>query len=159
MRIALGADHAGVALKDQLKHVFDEAAPNDNTSHTYVDFGTHSDTSVDYPDFAQQVATAVASGSFDRGILVCGSGIGMSIAANKIPGVRAALVHNIDAARLCREHTDANIVTLAGRSLDPKKAHEIVRTFLDTPFIGGRHKRRVDRITAIERQPDEASDG
>lgn len=152
MRIALGADHAGVALKDRLKRVFDDGAARGDSPHTYVDFGTHCETSVDYPDFAQPVAEGVASGAFDRGILVCGSGIGMSIAANKVPGVRAALVHDADGARLCREHNDANVVALAGRSLDPEQACEIVRTFLDTAFAGGRHRRRIDKITDLERQ-------
>ena len=150
MRIALGADHAGVTLKDQLKRAFDDVAAGGATTHTYVDFGTHSDASVDYPEFAQSVAEGVASGAFDRGILVCGSGVGMSIAANKVRGVRAALVHDVDAARLCREHNDANVVTLAGRTLNPETASNIVRTFLDTSFAGGRHQRRVDRISAIE---------
>jgi len=152
MRIALGADHAGVTLKDQLKHAFDEAAAGSDLPHTYVDFGTHSNTSVDYPDFAQQVAESIASGAFDRGILVCGNGIGMSIVANKVPGVRAALVHDLDTARLCREHNDANVVTLAGRTLSLETASNIVRTFLDTAFAGGRHQRRIDRISAIEQQ-------
>ena len=150
MRIALGADHAGVTLKEKIKRAFDKAAAGNDTPHTYVDFGTHSDASVDYPDFAQSVAEGVSSGAFDRGILVCGSGIGMSIAANKIWGVRAALVHDVNAARLCREHNDANIVTLAGRTLSPETASDIVQAFLDTSFAGGRHQRRVDRILTIE---------
>lgn len=154
MRIALGADHAGVTLKDQLKRAFDEAAAGSDPPHTYVDFGTHSDTSVDYPDFAQPVAEGVASGAFDCGILVCGNGVGMSIVANKVHGVRAALVHDVDTARLCREHNDANVVTLAGRTLNLETASNIVRTFLDTSFAGGRHQRRIDRISAIEQQTE-----
>ena len=153
MRIALGADHAGVALKASIRRALDEAARagSSEPAHTYVDFGTHSDEPADYPDFARPVAEGVASGAFNRGVLVCGSGVGMSIVANKVPGVRAALVHDCDGARLCREHNDANIVTLAGRSLAPEVALAIVDTFLDTPFAGGRHERRIGKITDMER--------
>lgn len=153
MRIALGADHAGVALKASIRRALDEAARKGSTlpAHTYVDFGTHSQESVDYPDFARPVAEGVASGAFDRGVLVCGTGVGMSIAANKVPAVRAALVHDCDGARLCREHNDANVVTLAGRSLDPAAAVAIIDTFLETPFAGGRHEPRIGKITDLER--------
>lgn len=153
MRIALGADHAGVALKASIRRAFDEAARASpaRPANTYVDFGTHSEEPADYPDFARPVAEGVASGAFDRGVLVCGTGVGMSIAANKVPGVRAALVHDCDGARLCREHNDANIVTLAGRSLAPEVALAIVDTFLDTPFAAGRHERRIGKITDMER--------
>ena len=153
MRIALGADHHGVALKASVRRALDEAVGHGSSapSHTYVDFGAHSEEAVDYPDFAQPVAEGVASGAFDRGVLICGSGVGMSIAANKVPGVRAALVHDPDGARLCREHNDANVVTLAGRSLDPQVALTIIGTFLDTPFAGGRHAPRIAKITDMER--------
>ena len=153
MRIALGADHAGVALKAAIRRALDEAAREGSSGpvHTYVDFGAHSEESADYPDFARPVAEGVASGAFDRGVLVCSNGIGMSIAANKVPGVRAALVHDCDGARLCREHNDANILTLAGRSLAPEVALAIIGTFLDTPFAGGRHERRIGKITEMER--------
>ena len=153
MRIALGADHRGVALKASIRRALDEAARGSKSApvHTYVDFGAHSEEASDYPDFAQPVAEGVASGAFDRGVLVCGSGVGMSIAANKVPGVRAALVHDCEAARLCREHNDANVVTLAGRSLAPDAAVAIVETFLATPAAGGRHERRRARIAALER--------
>ena len=153
MRIALGADHAGVALKASIRRALDEAARNGNASpaHTYVDFGAHAEDAADYPDFARPVAEGVASGAFHRGVLVCGTGVGMSIAANKVPGVRAALVHDCDGARLCREHNDANIVTLAGRSLAPDVAVAIVDAFLDTAFGGGRHERRIGKITEMER--------
>ena len=153
MRIALGADHHGVVLKASLRRAFDGAAADGSSApaHTYVDFGAHSEEAVDYPDFAQPVAEGVASGAFDRGVLICGSGVGMSIAANKVPGVRAALVHDPDGARLCREHNDANVVTLAGRSLPPDTVVAIVETFLDTPFAGGRHERRVGKIAELER--------
>ena len=153
MRIALGADHHGVALKASIRRAFDEAARDGSSAsaHSYVDFGAHSDESADYPDFARPVAEGVASGAFNRGVLVCGTGVGMSIAANKVPGVRAALVHDPDGARLCREHNDANIVTLAGRSLTPETALAILDTFLDTSFAGGRHGRRVGKIAEMER--------
>ena len=108
----------------------------------------------DYPDFARPVAEGVASGTFDRGILICGSGIGMSIAANKVPGVRAALVHFPDDAQLCRQHNDANVVTLAGRALAPELALDIVNTFLHTPFAGGRHERRVTKIAELEQRAE-----
>ena len=153
MRIALGADHAGVALKASIRRALDEAARDGSTApgHTYVDFGTHSEEAADYPDFARPVAEGVASGAFDRGVLVCGNGIGMSIAANKVPGVRAAVVRDPADARLCREHNDANVLTLAGRSLRPELAKTIVETFLDTPFGGGRHERRIGKIADMER--------
>ena len=145
MRIALAADHAGVVLKDRVKQALDERHLN------YDDFGTTSKTSVDYPDYALRVARGIASGAYDRAILICGSGVGMAMAANKVPGVRAASVTNADAARLSREHNDANVVTLGARSLRTNTALEIIDAFLATPFAGGRHQRRVDKITAIER--------
>ena len=153
MRVALGADHHGVALKASVRRALDEAARGGSSApaHTYVDFGAHAEGAVDYPDFAQPVAEGVASGAFDRGVLICGSGVGMSIAANKVPGVRAALVHDCDGARLCREHNDANVVALAGRSLAPDTAVAIVETFLATPAAGGRHERRRTKISAMER--------
>ncbi len=158
MRIALGADHHGVALKASVRRAFDAAARTGSSApaHTYVDFGAHSEAAVDYPDFAQPVAEGVASGAFDRGVLICGSGVGMSIAANKVPGVRAALVHDPDGARLCREHNDANVVTLAGRSLAPDTVLAIVDAFLGTPAAGGRHERRRAKIAGMEHGPEGA---
>ena len=153
MRIALGSDHAGITLKNELKRAFDKAASGDNPLHTCIDVGTYTEKSVDYPEIAHQVAEGVATSTFDRGILVCGSGIGMSIAANKVAGVRAALIHDVDSARLCREHNDANIIALAGRTLDTDTAMSIVKVFLETNFEGGRHQRRLQRITEIEQQP------
>jgi ribose 5-phosphate isomerase B len=144
MRIALGADHAGFQLKQDVRRQLDERGIG------YTDFGTDSPDSVDYPDFAQKVGDAVASGGFDRGILFCGSGIGMAIAANKIPGVRAAAVFDADAARLSREHNDANVLSLGGRVTSADQARAIVEAFLSTPFAGGRHQRRVDKIGEIE---------
>ena len=144
MRIALGSDHAGVGLKARVTEAL-------ATHHLdYHDFGPSTAEPVDYPDFAAQVAAGVAAGEFDRGILICGSGVGMAIAANKVRGIRAALVGDVDGARLSREHNDANVITLGARTLSPEQALAIVETFLATPFAGGRHQRRVDKITALE---------
>jgi ribose 5-phosphate isomerase B len=118
------------------------------------DFGTQGDESVDYPDFAEIVARSVARGEFDRGILICGTGIGMAIAANKVPGVRAAPVTDLESARLSREHNDANVLALGARILPRDRALAIVRVFLETPFEGGRHERRIRKITALEQQDD-----
>lgn len=148
MRVAIGADHAGFELKEQLKHVLDDLHVE------YVDVGTRSTDSVDYPDFAAAVAHGVAERSVDRGVLVCGSGIGMAIAANKVDGVRAASVTEEIAARLCRQHNDANIIALGARLTPIDRAASILRTFLQTPFEGGRHERRVAKIHAIEQQND-----
>ena len=148
MKIALGADHAGLTLKNEVKRALTEM------QLTVTDFGTESETAVDYPDFARPVADAVASGSHDLGILVCRSGVGMAIAANKIAGVRAANVLNVESARLSREHNDANVLALAARVTAVPQALAIVRTFLDTSFAGGRHERRVTKITELERRRD-----
>lgn len=144
LRIAVGADHAGVALKDQLLRLLDERGI------AYKDFGTHGTDSVDYPDFAADVAHAVAAGEYDRGLLVCGSGIGMAIAANKVPGIRAAVVTETESARLSRSHNDANVLALGARLTTPEVARSIVATFLDTPFEGGRHQRRIDKLTQLD---------
>jgi len=144
MKVALGADHAGFALKDALKRTLDALGVE------HHDFGTSSGESVDYPDFARAVAEGVATGRFDRGILVCGTGVGMAIAANKVPGIRAAVVSDEETARLSREHNDANVLTLGARVMSPDRAHAIVGTFLGTPFEGGRHGRRVDKIHRLE---------
>ncbi|MGH9386208.1 MAG: ribose 5-phosphate isomerase B [Vicinamibacterales bacterium] len=140
MLVALGADHAGFHLKETLKRTLDDLGV------PYQDFGTSSAASVDYPDFAQAVANEVASGRFDRGILVCGSGIGMSIAANKVTGVRAAPIADVDSARLSREHNDLNVLALGARVIPESRARDIVRTFLQTPFEAGRHAKRVEKI-------------
>ena len=144
MRIAIGSDHAGYQLKEVVKSRL--AALGIEVD----DLGTTSEASVDYPDYAAAVARRVASGASDRGILVCGTGIGMAIAANKIHGIRAASAESLEAARLGRAHNDANVLTLGARITPADRALEIVRTFLDTPFDGGRHQRRVDEITALE---------
>jgi ribose 5-phosphate isomerase B len=145
MHVALGADHAGFQLKDAVKRVLDELGV------TYQDFGTSNGASVDYPDFAQAVAAGVSAGTFDRGILVCGSGIGMAIAANKVAGVRAAAIGDTESARLSREHNDLNVLALGARLTPESRAREIVRTFLQTAFEGGRHAGRVGKIHQIEK--------
>ena len=146
MRIALGADHAGVALKDDLKRLLDARGI------AYTDFGTHSTESVDYPDFAATVAHEVASGAYDRGILVCGSGIGMAIAANKVAGIRAALGHRRSRSRASQPRAQRRQRAVARRAPHrrPEEARRIVDIFLDTPFAGGRHQRRIDKIAALE---------
>ena len=144
MRIAIGADHAGFALKEKLRHRL--AAEG----HEVIDFGTASAESCDYPDFAQPVARDVAQGHADRGILVCSTGIGMAMAANKIHGVRAAPAQSEDEVRLTREHNDANVLTLGARYLDEDHAAGLIHTFLETEFSGGRHARRVAKITHLE---------
>ncbi len=144
MRIAIGSDHAGYHLKEAIKSYLLD-------SHVEVDdLGTTSEAPVDYPDYAAAVAGRVASGASDRGILVCGTGIGMAMAANKVDGIRAASVEGVESARLSREHNDANVLTLGARITPTDLALEIVRIFLDTPFAGGRHQRRVDKIMALE---------
>ena len=148
MRIALGADHAGVALKARLKQALAER------HLTYEDFGPASDVTVDYPDYALRVAREVASRAFDRGILICGSGVGMAMVANKVPGVRAAAVTNVKTARLSREHNDINVLALGARLLSVERALDVIDTFLATPFEGGRHQRRLDKIAAIDKQRD-----
>jgi len=144
MRIAIGADHAGVALKEHVKQVLKARGI------PFEDVGTLSTDSVDYPDFAEAVSRRVASGEFDRGILTCGSGIGMAIAANKVSGIRAASIQDEESARLSREHNDINVLTLGERTTDANTARRIVELFLDTPFAGGRHQRRVDKINALD---------
>ena len=144
MRVALGADHAGLALKDALKPALDDLGVS------CEDFGTFGPDPVDYPDIAAAVARAVSEGRFERGVLVCGSGIGMAITANKVVGVRAAAIGDTTAARLSREHNDLNVLTLGARATPARLALDILRTFLQTPFEGGRHQRRVEKIHATE---------
>ncbi len=144
MRIALASDHAGVKLKAHIRQAID------SRGLTVHDYGPVTEDSVDYPDYAAQVARAVASGDFDRGILICGSGIGMSIAANKVGGIRAARVNDADDARLAREHNDANVLTIGARTVTVDRAIAAVEAFVTTPFSGGRHQRRVDKITELD---------
>jgi ribose 5-phosphate isomerase B len=147
MRIAIGADHAGVALKDQLKQWLIERGD------TVDDLGTFSTESVDYPDYAAKVGHAVAEGRADRGVLVCGSGVGMAMAANKIPGIRAAAAVEEASARLSREHNDANVLTLGARLTAVDEARELLRIFLVTEYQGGHHQQRIDKISALDTQP------
>ncbi len=144
MTIALANDHAGVALKEEIKKLLDERGLG------YKDFGTNTTDSVDYPEFGAAAGRAVASGECELGIIICGTGIGISIAANKIKGVRAANCTNCFMAEMTRRHNDANILALGARVVGPGLALKIVETFLDTPFEGGRHQRRVDLISALE---------
>jgi ribose 5-phosphate isomerase B len=144
MRIALGADHAGVALKNDIRRLLEERGL------AYTDFGTDTTDSVDYPDFAARVADGVAGGAFERGILVCGSGLGMAIAANKVAGIRAVAVVDETSARLGREHNDVNVLALGARMTPPDDARRLVNIFLDTPFAGGRHQRRIEKIKGME---------
>jgi ribose 5-phosphate isomerase B len=146
MKIAIGADHAGFELKNQLGDVLRQ------TGHQVCDFGTNSAEATDYPDYAWRVANAVASGTAERGVLVCGSGVGMSIAANKVRGIRAALGVTPEEVRLTRGHNNANVLTLGARFLEPSMARELVQVFLDTPFEGGRHQRRLAKISQLEEQ-------
>ena len=144
-RIALGADHAGFHAKELIKKFL--AAQG----YEFDDVGTASEESVDYPDFARQVAERVAAGRAQLGILTCGTGIGMSITANKVPGVRAALAHDIMTAHMAREHNDANVLTIGARVVPEEQTIAIVREFLNTSFAGGRHQRRVDKIVELDK--------
>jgi ribose 5-phosphate isomerase B len=146
MTIAIGADHAGFALKEQLAEALRRAG------HAVIDDGANSTESTDYPDYAAAVGRSVADGTADRGILVCATGVGMSIAANKINGVRAALAVNPEEVQLARRHNDANVLTLGARYTDTPAAAEYVKLFLETPFDGGRHERRVEKIMQLERK-------
>lgn len=145
-RIIIGADHAGFDLKEHLKGFLAEKGLE------VIDAGTSSREAVDYPDVAGRVAGDVSSGAVERGLLICGSGVGMSIAANRFPGVRGALCLDEDTARLSRMHNDSNVLILAGRKTDMEAAKRIVAVWLDTAFEGGRHGRRLDKIIEIERQ-------
>ena len=144
-KIAIGADHAGFHAKEWIKQFL--AAQG----YEVDDVGTASEESVDYPDFARAVADRVAAGRDNLGILLCGTGMGMAIAANKVPGIRAALAHDIMTAHLAREHNDANVLTMGARVLPQEQLVPIVREFLNTAFAGGRHQRRVDKIAALDK--------
>lgn len=144
MKIALGADHGGVDLKDHLVQVLLDQG------HEAIDLGTHGHESVDYPDFAEAVADMVTKGEADRGVIVCTSGIGVSITANKVHGIRAAICHNEDAAEFCRRHNDANVICFGQKYDTPYMAAKMLGIFLTTEFEGGRHCRRIDKITHVE---------
>ncbi len=142
--IALGSDHGGYALKEEIKkYLTEKGIP-------FTDLGTHSEESCDYPEFAEKVCRSVLSGESEKGILCCGTGIGMSMAANKIRGIRCALCSDGYSAEMTRRHNDANVLALGGRVIGPGLALEIVEIFLRTPFEGGRHARRVGKVMALE---------
>lgn len=146
-RTAVGADHAGFQAKENLKKHLEAAG------YSVSDAGTWSEESVDYPDFAVKVARRVQQGQDHLGILVCGTGIGMAIAANKMGGVRAAVAHDAVTARLSREHNDANILAMGARLLSEHQMIEVAESFLGAPFAGGRHQRRVDKISELDQEP------
>ncbi|MGI8730772.1 MAG: ribose 5-phosphate isomerase B [Solirubrobacteraceae bacterium] len=143
MRIAIASDHAGFELKEHVK------AKLASAGHDVVDVGPETDESVDYPRFAAPAARLVADGDAEKGVLVCGSGVGVSIVANKVPGVRAVNAHDVEEAQLARAHNDANVVALSGRRLEGTAADAIVDAFLAEPFEGGRHSRRVAAIEPL----------
>jgi ribose 5-phosphate isomerase B len=145
MRIAVGSDHAGLELKRKVAPLLERAG------HEVVDVGTESEESADYPPFAAAAARLVAAGDAERAVLVCGSGVGVSIVANKVDGVRAVNAHDPTEAEMSRRHNDANVLALAGRRIPEEDATRIVEAFLGTEFEGGRHQRRVDQISVIER--------
>jgi ribose 5-phosphate isomerase B len=145
MKIAIAADHAGFALKEQLRRRLAD------DGHEVIDFGTNSADSCDYPDYAQPVAREVGMGHSDRGILVCSTGIGMAMAANKVDGVRAAPAVSDDEVKMTREHNDANVLTIGAKYLDEAAAMNLIHIFLGTEFSGGRHARRVAKIAQLEK--------
>lgn len=146
MKIAIGADHAGFELKELISKIVEE------TGHEVIDMGTGSSCSVDYPDYAEAVAQAVSDGKTERGILICGTGIGMSIVANKFKNIRAALCNDLFTAKMSRLHNDANILCMGARVIGKGLAIEIVKTWLNTPFEAERHLKRVEKINIIERK-------
>ncbi len=144
VRFALGSDHAGLQLKDALGTHLTAGG------HEVVDLGTHSETAVDYPDFGAAVGRAVVAGEADFGLCVCGTGIGIAIAANKIRGVRAALVHDVTSARLAREHNDANVICFGARLIGPVVATDALDAFISSSFLRGRHLPRIEKIVQLE---------
>ena len=152
-KVLIASDHAGFDGKEVIKRTLDDMGVE------YEDLGTNSPDSVDYPDYAERVAKGVAGGVAERGILVCGSGIGMEIAANKIPGVRAALAWNEETAELARRHNDANVVAVGDRTTPRETIDRIIRAFLTTDFEGGRHQRRIEKIKKLEEENISAASG
>ncbi|WP_018923180.1 ribose 5-phosphate isomerase B [Salsuginibacillus kocurii] len=144
MKIAIGSDHAGYKLKKEILPLLEERGLS------FEDVGTEGPDSVDYPDFAKEVAEKVAAGTVDRGILICGTGIGMSISANKVEGIRCALVHDVFSAKATRQHNDSNILAMGERIIGPGLAQEITAAWLDTDYEGGRHALRVEKMMNIE---------
>lgn len=146
LKVAVGSDHRGYLLKQRIREMLE------SEGHEVLDLGTDSTESADYPDFGISVAEKTAGGEVERGIVVCGSGIGISIAANKVDGIRASLCRTVDQARMTRRHNDSNVLALSEESAEDPAVEEIVRTWLDTPFDGGRHQGRVDKITDYEKR-------
>jgi ribose 5-phosphate isomerase B len=146
MKIAIGADHAGFTAKEEMKNVLKVLG------HQVLDQGTTSEMSVDYPDYAEKVSRAVVSGEADRGVLICGTGIGMAIAANKVPGIRAAVVTDEKTASLSRQHNDSNVFAAGARISPLPRIAEALKVWLETPFEGGRHQNRVNKISALEKK-------
>lgn len=144
MKLAIASDHAGYHLKEALKPVLASYDAD------YVDLGCHSEQSVDYPDFARKLAEGVADGSYTRGVLVCGTGLGMAITANKVPGVRAVTLHDTFSAQMSRLHNDANVLTMGERVVGHGVAAEVLKVWLETEFEGGRHAKRVQKISDVE---------
>jgi ribose 5-phosphate isomerase B len=144
MKIAIGSDHAGFELKEDIKAYLKELG-----IHEFMDCGTYDTTSVDYPDFGIKVAKAITNGEVERGILICGTGIGMSMVAGKVKGVRAALCQDLYTARMSREHNDANILVMGGRIVGKGLAREMVKVWLTTGFEGGRHRKRLEKIEKL----------
>ena len=145
MKIAIGSDHAGFVLKQQVAETLRQAG------HEVTDEGTNSTESCDYPDFAAAVGRDVASGVAEKGVVICSTGVGVCIAANKIDGIRAALAFNDEEVQLTRQHNDANVLAIGAKYTDAATANRFVKLFLETAFEGGRHQRRVDKITQLER--------
>lgn len=145
MKVAIASDHGGINIREEMKALLTEMGIE------FEDFGCECETSVDYPDYALPVAQKVANGEFDRGILICGTGIGMSIAANKVKGIRCALVHDTFSARATREHNDTNMLAMGERVIGPGLARDIAKIWLTTEFEGGRHANRVGKITEYEK--------
>jgi ribose 5-phosphate isomerase B len=145
MKVAIASDHGGLKIREEIKGLLKDMGIE------FEDFGCDCETSVDYPDYALPVAQKVANGEFDRGILICGTGIGMSIAANKVKGIRCALTHDTFSARATREHNDTNILAMGERVIGPGLARDIAKIWLTTEFEGGRHATRVGKITEIEK--------
>lgn len=144
MKVAIASDHGGINIRQEIISLLQEL------NIEYVDLGCECDTSVDYPDYAVPVAKMVASGEVDRGILICGTGIGMSISANKVQGIRCALVHDVFSAKATREHNNSNVLAMGERVVGPGLARLIAETWLTTPFLGGRHEIRINKIAAFE---------
>lgn len=144
MKIGIGSDHGGIVLKQAVIETIQELG------YQYIDYGCYDESSCDYPEFALSVANAIKLGDVDKGILLCGTGIGMSIAANKVKGIRCGHVTDVFSAKATAEHNDANIIALGGRITTPNQTKEIVKAYLTTKFAGGRHQRRIDIITQIE---------